>query len=188
MNEIVWAINPRRDRLQDLVARMRRFAADMLAGRHIALSFRAPAAQDVPLDAGVRRQAFLIFKEAIHNAVRHSRCSEVQVAVAFQSRRLTVDVIDNGDGFDGRQPAAEGHGLRSMEARARDLGGRVDVVSTDGRGTSIHLSVPLRRRRLVPARVSDSVLSMLRVCRSGGRDISVGTVNDQISNETVATE
>lgn len=188
MNEIVWAINPRRDRLQDLVARMRRFAADMLAGRHIALSFRAPVVQDVAIDVGVRRQAFLIFKEAIHNAVRHSRCSEVQVAVAFQSRRLIVSVVDNGDGFDGRQPAVEGHGLRSMEARARDLGGRVDVVSAGGRGTSVHLSVPLRRHRMVPGRVSDSVLSMLRVCRLGSRDISVGVVNDQISHETVATE
>ena len=188
MNEIVWAINPRRDRLQDLVARMRRFAADMLTGRHIALSFRAPAVEDVPIAADVRRQSFLIFKEAIHNAVRHSRCRDVQVTLAFQSRRLLVTVVDNGDGFDDRHPAVEGHGLRSMQARARDLGGTIEIVSTPGRGTTVHVSVPLTRRRIGVRRAGDSFLSMLRVCRPRRRDIDVGVINEQISNETVATD
>ncbi len=78
MSDIVWAINPRHDRLSDLAARMRRFASDVLTCRHIALAFHAPDhVLDVPMGADHRRQCFLVFKEAIHNTVRHAACTEV---------------------------------------------------------------------------------------------------------------
>jgi signal transduction histidine kinase len=146
MSEIVWAINPRHDRVQDLASRMRRFAADMLTAGEIALRFRTPdGVQNAVLDADLRRQLLLIFKEAIHNAVRHSRCTEVQVDLGLEHRRLVLSISDNGQGFDSRHTPA-GHGLRSMEARANSLVGRVEIDSAPGRGTTIRAIVPLARR------------------------------------------
>jgi signal transduction histidine kinase len=146
MSEIVWAINPRNDRLQDLASRMRRFAADMLAGRPIALRFRAPDdVHGVSIGADFRRQVYLIFKEAVHNAVRHSGCTEIQVGVGVQNRCLVLDVSDNGRGFDGSR-SGRGQGLHSMEARAGSLGGRAEIASAGGRGTTVHVIVPLGRR------------------------------------------
>ena len=146
MSEIVWAINPRNDRLRDLAARMRRFGADMLTSRQIGFRFRSPDdVQDVPIEADLRRQAFLIFKEAIHNAVRHSRCTEVDVEIGVQHRHLTLRVTDNGIGFDARL-CSEGHGVPSMQARARGMGGRLEIVSEPAGGTTVRFEVSLARR------------------------------------------
>ncbi len=146
MSEIVWAINPRNDRLQDLASRMRRFAADVLTGRQIALRFRAPDdGRNPPIDADLRRQVFLIFKEVVHNAVRHSGCTEVQVEIGVRSRRLVLVIGDNGRGFDDRQATA-GHGLPSMKARANSLAGQCEIVSAPGRGTTVRVVIPLTRR------------------------------------------
>jgi signal transduction histidine kinase len=146
MSEIVWAINPRNDRVQDLATRMRRFAADVLTGRQIALRFRVPDdVQGVPVDAELRRQVLLIFKEAIHNAVRHAGCREVQVDLGLKHRYLVLSIGDNGRGFDQRHRTS-GHGLDSMEARASSLNGRVEIASAPGRGTSVRVIVPVARR------------------------------------------
>ena len=146
MSEIVWAINPRNDRLQDLASRMRRFAADVLTGRQIALRFRAPDdGQNPPIDADVRRQVFLIFKEVVHNAVRHSACTEVQVEIGVREPPSGAGVSDNGRGFDQRQATA-GHGLPSME-RARDAWPvSCEIVSAPERGTTVRVVMPLTRR------------------------------------------
>ena len=69
MSDIVWAINPEHDRLSNLVYRMRRFATDLLGAQGIALHFRSSLSdRDLRIGANVRRQIYLIFKEAIHNA------------------------------------------------------------------------------------------------------------------------
>ena len=154
MSEIVWAINPRNDRMQDLASRMRRFAADMLTGSRIALRFRIPdGVQNVVVDAELRRQVLLIFKEAIHNAVRHSGCTEVQVDLGLDHRCLVLSISDNGQGFDPRYTPA-GHGLHSMEARANSLHGRVEIASVGGRGTAVRGVIPLARRAAAARKAS----------------------------------
>src|SRR5260370_15725292 len=73
MSDIVWAVNPRHDRFEDLVHRMRRFASDVLGGADIELNFETeerPADGALPLDA--RRPLYLIFKVAGNDIARHS--------------------------------------------------------------------------------------------------------------------
>src|SRR5206468_10022383 len=73
MRDIVWAINPKRDRLLDLSRRMRGFASDIFTNRHIEFEFQAPAGdQELKLAPQVRRDVFLIFKENVNNIVRHA--------------------------------------------------------------------------------------------------------------------
>ncbi len=74
MSDIVWAINPQRDHLSDLVHRMRRFAADTLTVRNIEFQLKLPAdGEDIKLEGNLRREVFLIFKEALNNlqSVKH---------------------------------------------------------------------------------------------------------------------
>jgi signal transduction histidine kinase len=147
MSDIVWAVNPKRDRTADLVQRMRRFASDTLSGRGIALRFLAPEdGQDRRLGLELRRQVYLIFKEAVNNAARHSGCQAVEIAFDLGPRSLSLHVKDDGRGFD---PGAEGrgHGLESMRGRAEGLRGRLDVLSTPGEGTAVLVHVPLKGRR-----------------------------------------
>lgn len=145
MSDIVWAINPAHDRLSDLVHRMRRFATDAFTARDLDLSFEADIPDERALGTDVRRQVLLVFKEAVHNAVRHSGCRSAVVRLAVAGGALRVEVRDDGRGFD---PTArrDGHGLDSMKARARALGATLDVRSAVGQGTVVTLAVPHLRR------------------------------------------
>jgi signal transduction histidine kinase len=146
MSEIVWAIDPERDSIVDLEHRMRRFANDVLAARDIAVRFPASAtAAGVSADADIRRDVFLIFKEAVNNVVRHAAATAVQIDLHVRRHALDLTVSDNGKGLDGASPS-HGLGLRSMRERAKRLRGRIDITSADGAGTRVSLTVPLTRR------------------------------------------
>ncbi|QOY90719.1 sensor histidine kinase [Paludibaculum fermentans] len=141
MSDIVWAIDPERDHLDDLTHRMRRFASDVLSQRNIRLTFHAPAAEpDLPMGADLRRQIFLIFKEAVHNILKHSGASAVQIQFEVDHRWLTLDIVDDGRGFDTSQ-CRDGHGLGNMRARAGEAGGTVNIRSGPG-GTRVTLRIP----------------------------------------------
>ena len=139
---IVWAINPRKDHLSDLLGRMRRFASDTLTARDIELDFHAPAAeQDVQLGANIRREVFLIFKESVNNLVRHSACTEAEIDFQISGGTLKLRVRDNGKGFDTSKDS-EGHGLSSMRRRAEGIGGRLEMISIKAEGTTVTLEIP----------------------------------------------
>jgi signal transduction histidine kinase len=121
MSDIVWAINPAKDKLYYLAQRMREFASDVLIARDIHFEFRASQPEhELGIGAEARRQVFLIFKERVHNVARHLR--------------------DNGSGFE-PLAATKGHGIASVRDRAQRLGGRIDVAVND-RGTAVTLEVP----------------------------------------------
>jgi signal transduction histidine kinase len=86
-----------------------------------------------------------IAEEALHNAVRHSGAHRVSVRLGGEEGTVTVEVADDGRGFDPRDPELRSHhlGLTSMEARARELGGRLALESQPGGGTVVRLDVPL---------------------------------------------
>ena len=118
MSDIVWAINPEHDRLSNLVYRMRRFATDLLGGQGIALQFHSSVADhDLRIGANVRRQIYLIFKEAIHNVARHSCARRVEVDLDRDGDYLALRVGDDGRGFDVRAES-DGHGLASIRRNA----------------------------------------------------------------------
>jgi PAS domain S-box-containing protein len=143
MSDIVWAINPQKDHLNDLTQRMRRFASDVLTARNIAFEFREPDEEnDVQLGANIRREVFLIFKESVNNLVRHSACTEAEIDFRIAGGTLELKVRDNGKGFDTSQDS-EGHGLSSMRQRAEGIGGRLEMISSRGVGTTVTLEMPL---------------------------------------------
>ncbi|HEU4833200.1 MAG TPA: two-component regulator propeller domain-containing protein, partial [Pyrinomonadaceae bacterium] len=151
MSDIVWAVNPQRDHLSDLTQRMRRFAEDLLDAKNIELTIRSSLDdKDVALGADLRREVYLIFKECINNVVKHSSCTEAGVVFSVNGPWLTVSITDNGKGFEpdsnGDSPGMGGHGLASMQRRARALGGSLQIDSGVSRGTSVTLKVPIGHR------------------------------------------
>lgn len=154
MSDIVWAINPQKEHLKDLIQRMRRFASDLLTGRNIAFHFKAPEGeQDLKLSADTRREVFLIFKESVNNLARHSGATEAEIELRIDRRWLTLEIRDNGRGFDagalvkndGVAASGDGNGLMSMRERARRLGGELQITSNSGQGATISLRAPIHR-------------------------------------------
>jgi signal transduction histidine kinase len=141
MADIVWAVNPKRDTLADLVSRMRRFAGETLAARNVQLTFLAPESMDGQrLDPRMRRELLLVLKESVTNIARHSGCSEARIALSLHGHHLRMEVQDNGCGFD-LHHRPSGNGLSNIEARVRQLQGRLRVDSTPGQGTRLALDI-----------------------------------------------
>jgi ligand-binding sensor domain-containing protein/signal transduction histidine kinase len=146
LGENIWAIDPRRDNLRSLVTRIRRFAGDLLEARGMAWNLQAPPdPEQVKLSPIERRHLYLIFKEALNNAARHSEATSVTMSISLAGRRLSAVIRDNGKGF-APPKATESvgrHGLPSMIGRAMQLGGELKMDSQAGQGTEIRLDVPL---------------------------------------------
>jgi signal transduction histidine kinase len=142
----VWAINPEHDHLSNLVYRMRRFATDLLGGQGMALRFQSSVVDhDLKVGANVRRQVYLIFKEAIHNIARHSGATSVDVELDRDGGVLLLRVSDDGHGFD-VGAKSQGHGLGSMRGRAEALDGTVQFESS-AQGTTVRVMVRVEAAR-----------------------------------------
>nr|HMS43295.1 ATP-binding protein [Pyrinomonadaceae bacterium] len=155
MSDIVWAINPKKDHLQDLTQRMRRFAANVLTAKDIEMTFRAPDSKvEIPLGANIRREVFLIFKETVNNIVKHSEATEAEIYFSISDNFLTINFHDNGKGFDqtGKHNGNDwkkyrgGNGLNNMQRRAAELGGSYEINSEIGNGTNVVLKIPLEQK------------------------------------------
>ena len=98
-----------------------------------------------PLNAEQRDNLFLAFKEALSNVVQYSGAKELRLAISVQQGTLLVSVGDDGGGLD---PVAASErtgadGLNNMHRRLKQLGGRCEVTSVPGQGTTVEFKVPL---------------------------------------------
>lgn len=141
LREIVWFVDPQHDRLDDLVAKMHEAAGDLLG--EISFSFSAPETSEGPrLLMNLRRQVYLIFKEAVHNASRHSDAAHVEILIQTNDRKLILAVEDDGVGFDASDLSL-GRGLQNMRRRAALINASIEIRSAPGSGTRIRLEAPV---------------------------------------------
>jgi signal transduction histidine kinase/ligand-binding sensor domain-containing protein len=145
VDEIVWAVNPRNDTLNQLLDYAGQYAVDFLRSADIRCRIDFP--EKVPhreLPANLRHGLFMLVKEALNNAVKHSGASEMTLNVQLAHDQLRLTIVDNGHGFSSPKEDALADGLRNMRQRAADLGGRCQIESTPGTGTKVvvELSLP----------------------------------------------
>jgi signal transduction histidine kinase len=95
------------------------------------------------LRPGVDEEVFRIAQEALHNALRHAQAERLAVKLSENGDRLRMTVSDDGVGFDLDAPELRSRslGLTSIEERAHELGGRLEIHSAPGAGTTIELEV-----------------------------------------------
>jgi PAS domain S-box-containing protein len=120
--------------------------------QHLAGAFRAssPIAIDLELEAGltctddaVAVAVFQIAQEALANVRKHSQAKHAQLKVKREDNEIYVRISDDGVGFDtGAERADEHRGLRNFSNRADAIGGRIEVESSAGHGTTVSFAVP----------------------------------------------
>jgi signal transduction histidine kinase len=92
------------------------------------------------LSAEVRRNLFLVVKEALHNVVKHSGAAEATMTVHIGEGTVEITIKDNGKGFLIGKDAGSGNGLGNMKNRMNDIGGSFSIESSPGHGTQIHIA------------------------------------------------
>jgi len=141
MADIVWTINPENDQFEKIILRMRSFAYELLGAKKIDFEFVADedvAKMKLPMD--VRKNLYLIFKEATNNMVKYSGANRAFFEVKREGNDLTMLIRDNGNGFDITQ-LKQGNGLKNMRNRAGEMGAVISIDSLQGEGTTIQLKV-----------------------------------------------
>jgi signal transduction histidine kinase/ligand-binding sensor domain-containing protein len=144
LDEIVWAVNPHNDTLQDLLDYGAQYAADFLsaAGIRCRVDFpMTPLNQNLPAD--VRHALLMVLKEALHNVVKHAQATEVWLRVELEQNVLRWHIDDNGQGFESAPDNALADGLRNMRERLAEFGGTCQVETSPGAGVKITFVLPI---------------------------------------------
>ena len=149
LDEIVWAVNPRNDTIASLASYFGSYAQRLLDLASLACAL--DIAEDLPehpLDPRFRQELFFAFKEALTNVVRHAGASLVWLRISVVEGWLTVELADNGRGFDARERHSGDDGITNMNARLQSLGGECKITSDSQNGTTVRFRAPLPRRLL----------------------------------------
>ena len=144
-SDMAWALDPRHDTVAALITRLRRLAGEVAEGFGATFTLDSDPLDGVPMESEARRHLFLILKEAIRNACRHGRPNHLKLTVRHRGNRLFITLEDDGVGFDPETPR-DGQGLTSMERRAAEMGAEFSVHSVPGRGSRVHLEIPITIR------------------------------------------
>jgi streptogramin lyase len=140
MSDIVWAIDPSNDCWEKVAAKLRRFASDLFESKGIAYSIHIPATAPFTFPSIEHRRNFwLLFKEMVTNAAKHSQCTTVQIDLSVDNQSYHMLIVDNGIGFD---PAgvSPGNGLNNMQTRAGILGANLHLQTSPEQGTRWELN------------------------------------------------
>jgi len=161
MDEIVWAMNPKRDTLDGLASYLCEFAQEFLEADNIRCRLDIPS--QLPawlLSAESRHNLFLASKEALNNIARHAQATEVRIALQVSDSAFDLLIEDNGRGFSTESAApttpgvgakATGNGLTNMRKRLEQIGGSFEITSQPGGGTRIRFALRLHGHSTGPA-------------------------------------
>ena len=148
LDEVVWAVNSRRDTVRDFTSYVCKYAQIFLGATNIRC--RLDVEPEIPattFDLPVRRNLFLAVKEALNNAAKHSQASELFLRIYRDGKNLSVAVEDNGRGFDPAETGGERNGMANMAQRMAEICGTCEVASQPGGGCLMRFIVPLPRER-----------------------------------------
>ncbi|GJQ62938.1 MAG: hypothetical protein SCALA702_19910 [Melioribacteraceae bacterium] len=137
MSDIVWMVNPKRDTLKDLLIRLKDSYSDLLSELGVAFRISSHDGLDqLKLNMDYKQNLFLIFKEGIHNCIKHSQCSKIELVAKISGDILVLSLKDNGQGLNDVRETT-GNGIKNMKSRAELIGGEVTFRSAANYGTEI---------------------------------------------------
>ncbi|MFT3979341.1 MAG: histidine kinase [Ferruginibacter sp.] len=143
MSDIVWALRPENESIENLEVRMREFAVQTLEANNIKTQFNFDDEllnQSLPHE--IRKDLLLIYKEAVNNIVKHAGAGRVEITFRREMNKARLIIQDNGVGIKGIGNTVSGTGTKTMEQRASAIGGQLFIERKDG-GTRVLLELPL---------------------------------------------
>lgn len=143
LDSLIWSVQPGNSSASDVITHLENFAREYLgrAGLEVVLNLEQTSSIG-HLSHDARRHVGACLKEVLRNVVQHAQANRVSLTVASRSECLTIEVFDDGIGFDTNAAASAG-GLRNCRDRLAEVGGMLTFDSVPGRGTRVLIEVPL---------------------------------------------
>lgn len=133
MRDVVWSIDARKDKVSDLIDRMREHLEELLPLANIQHKIITKKINpDHKIDVNLRQNLYFIFKEAINNIVKHSDANEVVISLINQANSFTLIIADNGMVNPSDASQATGQGLKNMQMRAKRIKAELEIQKGKG--------------------------------------------------------
>lgn len=149
MSDIIWSINPDNDDWNIVLPKLRRYASDLCESKNINYNISIPEnINSKTLRMDQRHDFWMIFKEIVTNAVKHSNCDYLSVLINIADDTLMLEVSDNGKGFDASVPS-QNNGLKNIHSRVKALGGKDELITSLGKGTTWKIFIPIITKKII---------------------------------------
>lgn len=138
--DILWSLNPKHDTLDQLLEHIQEFGQEMFNETHVQFKYDIEiGSNDTKLALDMSRNILMIFKESIHNVLKHAQADQVHFKASLKDNRLKLSLQDNGQGFNPYH-IKNGNGMNNMRLRAARIKADFKVTSNQ-KGTNIALDV-----------------------------------------------
>jgi signal transduction histidine kinase len=146
ITDMIWAIKPKPESFNNLMIRINNNFGPLFSEKGILFKTDFNLDTDhMIFDAKVKRNIYLVIKEALNNTLKYASASSVKIMVTQVQNKIVIDVADDGVGFDHEKSTGKGHGLDNMKARAREINGELEIISEPGKGTTIKIIYELKK-------------------------------------------
>lgn len=139
MSDIIWATDSNKDHFEDLKDRMNNLLTELTAHLNIDVYFKNTIHENFRLQPHVRQNLYFVYKEALHNAIKHSSANKIDVHMENNSGLFLLSISDNGKGIDLHKKFS-GNGLINMQRRAEQIGASFEIENL--KGTRVRLTFP----------------------------------------------
>jgi signal transduction histidine kinase len=139
LRDTIWAMNKNKISYEDFQGRILSFIEKAkLASGNCHFNFNSTVKSPVHLSSVKGINLFRIVQEAINNALKYAKASEISISVTETEKNLIIKISDNGIGFD-LNSIELGNGLENMQKRAAEINGKINIQSKINAGTQIEI-------------------------------------------------
>lgn len=144
MRDFLWALNPEKDTFREVAIRIKDFGDELFDRTNIDFFVDAipEEFESYRLSMHIRRHIILIFKEAMHNVLKHAESKKSTLSYQIKDQCLEIILTDDGKGLN-QNEETPGLGIRSMRRRAKEINGTLNICSRQNEGTTVQFRLPI---------------------------------------------
>ncbi|MES2588860.1 MAG: ATP-binding protein [Bacteroidota bacterium] len=144
LRETIWAIHEEDISLNDFSDKLKTYTRNMFRNSSTQVVFLENLESDFKVQSLLGLNLYRICQEIINNAFKYSKASEISISIK-STDKITIQINDNGIGFDINEEIASGFGLNIIKNRAQEVGINLRVQSEIGKGTKFTLAVEFNK-------------------------------------------
>ena len=139
MNAIIWSMSSSNDSLGNMIAYIRSYSLEYFENTGVTCKISLPEGlPNVVVNGEIRRNVFLVVKEALNNILKHARATEVTITLERVPDGLKLFIHDNGTGIDFEKLRQFGNGLKNMKKRMDDVNINFSIENNNGTLITLH--------------------------------------------------
>ncbi|TDP60720.1 sensor histidine kinase [Flavobacterium dankookense] len=142
IGDIIWSMKPGKEEFMTISTRIKNFANDILGATLINYKIQINTQLDTLItDISTRKNIVLVTKEAINNAVKYSKATNVIIRLSIENNQILLKITDDGVGFDSTM--IKGNGITNINKRITELNGKLEIISSPNNGATIKATIPI---------------------------------------------